>query len=561
MKRCAIYTRKSTEEGLDQDFNSLDAQHEACTAFVTSQKHEGWRAVKDRFDDGGFSGGSMDRPALQRLLAEIAVGRIDVVVVYKVDRLTRSLSDFAKIVEAFDRKEVSFVSVTQAFNTTTSMGRLTLNMLLSFAQFEREVTAERIRDKVAASKKKGLWMGGLPPLGYDNRHKKLVVNEAEAETVRTLFALYRDLGSVREVLREADRRGIVTKTRKMRDGRTSGGIAFTRGNLYQLLANPLYAGRIPHRGKTYPGQHAAIIDDALWHTVQERLAGNAAPRRSATNAGQRSFLTGRIFDDTGDRLSPTHAVNRFGRRYRYFISRRLMHDADRNDGWRIAAPELERAVLWGLRSLLNDPRRLMTLVDEDTPDTDRMATLIDHAEVILAGGTNGDDALLREFAATTIARVDVGRNEIAITLDRRKLLRHVGVGDASTALSKTIEDRIAFPVQFKRRGVETKLVLAPQDASVRVPDPKLCDLIASAHRWHRLLTSGRARSVRQIAEIDDAVESEVSRLLPLAFLAPTIVEAILDGSQPASLTANALKRIGALPAEWQAQRRLLGFDG
>ena len=250
MKRCAIYTRKSTEDGLEQDFNSLQAQREACEAYIKSQQHEGWKPVRTAFDDGGFSGGTMDRPALTKLLAAVERHEVDIIVVYKVDRLTRSLADFSKIIEKLDQHDVSFVSVTQAFNTTSSMGRLTLNVLLSFAQFEREVTAERIRDKIAASKKKGMWMGGNLPLGYDVVDRKLEINEKEAATVRQLFNLYIELGTVRLLKAEADRLGITTKRIIRKDGSVAGGKSFLRGNLYRLLSNPLYVGLIPHKGET-----------------------------------------------------------------------------------------------------------------------------------------------------------------------------------------------------------------------------------------------------------------------------------------------------------------------
>ncbi|MEY4932184.1 MAG: DNA-invertase hin, partial [Pseudomonadota bacterium] len=286
--RCAIYTRKSSDEGLDQTFNSLDAQHEACAAYIASQRHEGWKLVPDRFDDGGLSGGTLDRPALQHLLAEIDAGRIGMVVVYKIDRLTRSLADFGRLVERLDAKGCSFVSVTQAFNTATSMGRLTLNVLLSFAQFEREVTAERIRDKIAASKKKGLWMGGTLPLGYDRhpdpQRRELVLNPVEAEAILQLFTLYDTLGNLRLVEEEATRRGLRSKAMVSPSGRRSGGCPFTRGQLHYLLTNPVYIGRIRHKDQSYPGLHPAIIDPDLWARVQARMiAARARPRgRSAT---------------------------------------------------------------------------------------------------------------------------------------------------------------------------------------------------------------------------------------------------------------------------------------
>src|SRR6201981_2688421 len=263
-KRCAIYPRKSSEEGLEQEFNSLAAQREACEAYIRSQQHEGWASARTRYDDGGFSGGNMERPALLRLLADIRAGRIDIVIVYKVDRLTRSLADFARLVEIFAAEDVSFVSVTQQFNTTSSMGRLTLNVLLSFAQFEREVTGERIRDKIAASKKKGMWMGGNVPLGYDADARALVINPAEAETVRCIFALYREFGCVRRVKEEADRLGLSTKRSTMASGTERGGRPFSRGHLYTLLSNPIYTGRIAHKGELHPGQHPALIKNETW---------------------------------------------------------------------------------------------------------------------------------------------------------------------------------------------------------------------------------------------------------------------------------------------------------
>ena len=302
--RCAIYTRKSTEEGLDQAFNSLEAQREACVAYIKNQVGEGWRPIKAHYDDGGISGGTMERPALQRLLADIEASRVNVVVVYKVDRLTRSLSDFAKIVEVFDTQGVSFVSVTQHFNTTSSMGRLTLNMLLSFAQFEREVTGERIRDKIAASKKRGLWMGGVVPLGYDAIDRKLVVNEAEAKTVRALFRLYLAHGNVGAVKQEVDRLGLRTKSRKPNNGQRPGGVPFTRGHIYKLLSNPIYVGDIVHKGERFEGDHEAIIDHEIWDAVQEQLRCNAVTRHRGTNTKTQSLLTGSWSMPAARRWSP-----------------------------------------------------------------------------------------------------------------------------------------------------------------------------------------------------------------------------------------------------------------
>jgi DNA invertase Pin-like site-specific DNA recombinase len=363
--RCAIYTRKSSEEGLEQDFNSLDAQREACEAFILSQKQEGWTVLPDMYDDGGLSGGSLKRPALIRLLADIEDGRVDIVVVYKVDRLTRSLGDFAKIVEVFDMAKVSFVSITQQFNTTSSMGRLTLNMLLSFAQFEREVTSERIRDKISASKRKGMWMGGQTPLGYDVENKKLVVNEEEAATVRSIFRRYVQLGSVRTLKEQLDQGGIVSKIRVDKHGRTTGGTPLSRGALYLILQNRIYRGEIVHKTRSYPGQHPAIIDKGLWDKAQRKLAANRVARQRGVNCSEPSLLAGLIYDEGGDRMTPTHA-NKKGCRYRYYVSRPLI-TGDRskcsNRGSRVPAGDIEQLVLDRVIDFLKDEREVHNAIE------------------------------------------------------------------------------------------------------------------------------------------------------------------------------------------------------
>ena len=334
--RCAIYTRKSSEEGLEQDFNSLDAQREACAAYIASQASEGWSLLPEPYDDGGISGGTLERPALQRLLEDVAQGRIDIIVVYKVDRLTRSLLDFAKLVEAFDQAEVSFVSVTQSFNTTTSMGRLTLNMLLSFAQFEREVTAERIRDKIAQSKARGMWMGGTPPLGYEPNGKNgLSIVEEHATLIRDIYARYRRLGNVRHVAEAMETERITTPLRTRQNGTTFGGCRFTRGQIYQILKNPIYAGDIPHRDKVYPGNHDAIIDREAWDAVQRMLAINVRGVRKARERNA-ALLAGKLFDHQGEPLIAVHACKPAGdvdarKRYSYYVSKAAHHDAGSSD--------------------------------------------------------------------------------------------------------------------------------------------------------------------------------------------------------------------------------------
>jgi site-specific DNA recombinase len=331
--RCAIYTRKSSEEGLEQSFNSLHAQREACEAYILSQRHEGWQLLPARYDDGGFSGGTMERPALTRLLEDIASKRVDTVVVYKVDRLTRSLAAFAKIVEQFDKQGISFVSVTQQFNTTTSMGRLTLNVLLSFAQFEREVTGERIRDKIAASKRKGMWMGGVVPLGYELRDRQLSIQPAEAERVQQIFRAYLEQGCVSKLRTYLEQQGIRSKQRISRNGRASGGVVFSRGALYQMLQNRIYLGEITHKDKSFPGQQPAIIEQELWDRVQARMQANLQGGRKRPRSTEKSLLAGLVCDGEGNRFTPTHA-NKRGKRYRYYCSRALL----KKNGRKTAGP-------------------------------------------------------------------------------------------------------------------------------------------------------------------------------------------------------------------------------
>jgi DNA invertase Pin-like site-specific DNA recombinase len=432
--RCAIYTRKSSDEGLEREFNSLHAQREACEAFIASQRHEGWHVLSALYDDGGYSGGTMERPALQRLLTDIAAGQIDVVVVYKIDRLTRSLFDFAKIVEAFDAKGVSFVSVTQQFNTTTSMGRLTLNVLLSFAQFEREVTSERIRDKIAASKQKGMWVGGTVPLGYDAVNRKLRVNEEEAKTVRLLFDLYLELGSERRLQQECQRLGLRTKLRTMLDGRQSGGTAFSRGHLYSLLSNPIYIGRIRHKGRSYEGEHEGIIDVDTWDKVQAQLARNAGRKRGRTNSKHPSLLAGLLFTAEGVPLTPSHAVNR-GRRYRYYIERPVLTaeagkekpdpaqinasgNCVRTSGWRLPAHEIEQFVLKQVVTFLGNQRALLDAVGFKRKSPDVVSTLLTRASRLAERCDCASFRNQSEVVTALVQRITVAENEVTIEIAR-----------------------------------------------------------------------------------------------------------------------------------------------
>jgi len=553
--RCAIYTRKSSEEGLDQEFNSLHAQREACEAFIASQRHEGWKALPDVYDDGGFSGGSMERPGLRQLLADIDAGKVHVVVVYKVDRLTRALADFAKIVEAFDAKGVSFVSVTQQFNTTTSMGRLTLNVLLSFAQFEREVTGERIRDKIAASKKKGMWMGGYPPLGYDVRDRKLVVNELEAEIVRHIFTRYADLGSVRELKVDLDRDGIVSKVRTSKTGNVSGGKSLSRGALYKMLSNRIYIGEIVHKEKSYPGEHAAIVEPDLWERVQTLLNENAVDRRSGTNAKDPSLLTGLVFDDTGNSLTPSHA-NKRGVRYRYYISKRDNH----TPSTRLPGRELEELVVGRIACLLKDPTLLIDAMPEGDGNVAARRALLDRAQVVASRLNTDEHAARKNVVHEVVSRIDVGREAISLSIDRGGLANLLLVdGYWAAPHSEDSIFQIFCPYRIKRRGVETRLIVSNEkiDRPAR-PDASLIRAVAKAFIWNRRIVTGDVNSMADIIREEGVASRYVRKLLPLAHLAPDIVEAICAGHQPPDLTLETLV-YADLPNDWSEQRRKFGF--
>jgi site-specific DNA recombinase len=553
MQRCAIYTRKSTEEGLDQDFNSLHAQRESCEAYIKSQRHEGWKLLPAKFDDGGYSGGTMNRPALQDLLEAIEQGKVDIIVVYKVDRLTRSLADFAKIVEQLDDKGVSFVSVTQQFNTTSSMGRLTLNVLLSFAQFEREVTAERIRDKIAASKKKGLWMGGPLPLGYDVTNRRLIINNAEAKVVRKLFQMYLDLGTVRRMKEEADRLGIVTKQRRGGKGERTGGKPFSRGNLYQILSNPLYNGHIPHKGNTYPGQHTAIIKKKTWDSVQRLLSGNASNRTHPTNARGSFLLTGRVFDETGQPLYQDQAHKK-EKRYCYYVSKNKTNGAGRDkEGWRLPAKTLEDTITAPISELLQNQSRLIDILklhNYCAADINKLGNMAASLSDEICSGVSD---VQRPILQAIIQRIDLTQNQVLIILDKVELSKTLGIYTPKNENPITLN----VPIRLQRRGIESKLVIESPDESNVYLDRNLCRLIAQAHYWFDLLASKKASSIREISKLESVNENEITRTLPLAFLAPEIVSQILSGRQPEALTAYRLKRLSTLPLDWRDQVKSL----
>ncbi len=540
--RCAIYTRKSSEEGLDQAFNSLDAQREACQAYIQSQAGEGWRALPEIYDDGGYSGGTLERPALTRLLAAIAVSKIDIVVVYKIDRLTRSLMDFAKIVEQLDAGHASFVSVTQAFNTTTSMGRLTLNVLLSFAQFEREQTGERIRDKIAASKQKGMWMGGLPPLGYDlptdPTTRALVVNEAEAETVRLICRRYLELRSVAALERWLDARGVRSKAYVSRRGRPMGGARFSRGALFHLLQNRLYLGEISHRDLHYPGRHQPIIDRSLFDAAQAMLADHRIVRSERPTRSDSAPLRGLLFDTDGDPMSPSFGVGRRGKVYRYYVSAPLQQGrAIAGDGdavRRVPGEALDDLVLDRLRRVL----RLPKLADEWTAARKALRRTEVHPTSL---------HLVLERASLGFPSVDPQH-------DLETLRRRLNPGEeAQLGQNDPSAIRIVLPIRAQFRGGRTWLT-TPDGRSAL--DRRRVDVVlVNGLRAARTL-------VRQHDLTGPAAKAPSGnydrKLCRMGFLAPDIQAAILVGRQPAGLTLDRLVN-QPIPASWSMQREELGF--
>jgi site-specific DNA recombinase len=515
--RCAIYTRVSTDAGLDQDFNSLDAQYEASQAYIRSQAHAGWTPLRGKYDDGGFSGGNTERPALQRLLGEVQAGRVDVIVVYKVDRLTRSLADFAKLVELFDRHDVSFVSVTQQFNTTTSMGRLTLNVLLSFAQFEREVTSERIRDKIAASKRKGLWVGGMVPLGYDSKDRKIIVNDAEAARVRTIFQSYLRLGSLNRLLTDLRERGIVTKVRALRTGETVGGIAFTRGSLAHLLRNRFYIAEVAFKGEVLPGEQQAILDRDLFEAVQAKLTTQVSAHK-ATRMMSAALLTGRIFDDRGHRMTPSHARKR-GVRYRYYLSSALLQGQTEQVGSirRVAATAIEVLVVDAVRDhlRLSAPTDAHSLVEAHVR---RVEVHPDHIIIRLADQPSQQG---REGEAT----LTIPWRKIA-SRRRRELLFPAALPRAQ-----------ARPIRSETRAT-------------------LLAAIGRGRRWLSEMMASPVADAASIAHREGCSVRKVNMTISLAFLAPDLVKAAIEGCLPRGM---GVARLTDMPAEWARQHHMLGL--
>ena len=517
--RCAVYTRVSTDQGLEQDFNSLDAQYDASQAYIRSQAHAGWTLLRGKYDDGGFSGGNTERPALQRLLQDVRTGKVDVIVVYKVDRLTRSLADFAKLVELFDQHSVSFVSVTQQFNTTTSMGRLTLNVLLSFAQFEREVTSERIRDKIAASKRKGLWVGGMAPLGYQTKDRKITVDEAEAERVRSIFRRYIKLGSLNLLMADLRKRGVITKLRTLNSGKTVGGIPFTRGSIAHLLRNRFYIGEVVFKDEILKGEQPAILDKDLFDAVQAKL-GEQARNHQATRTKSEALLAGRIFDDRGNRMTPSH-VRKGGIKYRYYLSSALLQGAAERAGSvrRVQAAEVEALVVRSVSEHL----KLSQPIDD------------------------------RSLAYTHIERVEVRPERLVIQLARAS-----GSGSQQPGDGAVLQVPWQKTTSTRRRDVLLPEGVAPQKVRPIRSETRatLVASIARGRRWLDQLVADATASTGSIAKRAGCSVRKVNMTISLAFLAPDLVKAAIDGRLPHGM---GVVRLADLPAEWSRQREMLGL--
>jgi site-specific DNA recombinase len=552
--RCAIYTRKSSEEGLNQAFNSLDAQREACEAYISSQRHEGWTAVTNHYDDGGYSGGNIERPALKRLLGDISAKLIDTVVVYKVDRLTRSLADFAKLVEQFDKQNVSFLAVSQPFNTTSSMGRLTLNVLLSFAQFERDVTGERIRDKVAASKRKGMWMGGLVPLGYEKQERSLIVNVKEAALVVEIYETFLKLGAVNELRDYLKQAGCHTKMRVGKAGAITGDKVFGDSGLRWILQNRIYRGEIEHNGVIYPGQHPAIIEKNLWDKVQLKIAENRQAPHEYLQTARPNILAGLLYDGKGNRFYTARA-QKGSKCHRYYATKIKGKNARKGDNRpvRLSASKVEDLVLSQMTLLLRSSKRLMDLfVGVDTLPAEARYIV----ETIQDWSAAATPVRIQGILRTVLKRVIVEREQIEIQVNKQALRRTIlGLEYPTENISSHIEIlTIDVTAQLRSAGV-TRIAIPPCG-----PDQKphfsssLIRSIATAHDWVDRILSGEILTQRAIATRTGLAERDIHRLIRLAFIAPDITECILNGGQSQQLSSATWLK-GA-PMDWQEQRKV-----
>lgn len=548
--RCAIYTRKSSEEGLEQEFNSLHAQREACEAYVLSQRHEGWQLLPTLYDDGGFSGGNMERPALKALMNDIDAGAVDVIVVYKVDRLTRSLADFAKLVEKMDAKHISFVSVTQQFNTTTSMGRLTLNVLLSFAQFEREVTGERIRDKIALSKAKGKWMGGTVPTGYRCEDHRLLICKKDAALIRHIFTRYLALGSINLLKAELDAEGYCTKQRVSKTGREYGGLPFTKGNLATILRNRVYIGEIGHKGTWHPGNHDAIISIEQFNAVQEAVASNRMKQLGSANAKSPCLLASKLFDDRGNYMSPKHSRTR-KRHYRYYTSQAIIQGRHHGAGSlpNIPAHEIEQIVASEILAFLKNEERLHPYIAHET--VEQQQALLAKAKAV----DFTDHTTTQMFYCKVISEVTLSEHDVRVILCEQNLLsllRDIDTEEASRMPEQPILLHKAIRLGTVNNG--SKVVIG---GTAPVSNAYLLKAIARAHAWNQQMLNGEVRSMTEIAK-REGIESPsyVRTIMNLQWLAPDITEAVLAGGGVNHITFGQLTKAARI-YDWTEQRKAL----
>lgn len=542
--RCAIYTRKSTEEGLEQDFNSLDAQREACEAYIKSQQHEGWILIEKQYNDGGFSGGNLDRPALKELFNDIKNDRIDIVVVYKVDRLTRSLLDFAKIVELFDAHSASFVSVTQNFNTTTSMGRLTLNILLSFAQFEREVTGERIRDKIAASKKKGMWMGGRVPIGYERKDKKLIIETSGAAKVKKIFEKYIELKSVPKLKTYLACENIRTNTGKN----------FDKGQLYHILQNKTYTGKIVHKNNVYEGEHAAIIEENLFNLAQDLLQANKVDESRKHNASN-SLLAGKIYDDKNNRMTPSYSKTR-NKKYRYYVSQPVLKFDKTKAGSisKLPAEETEKFVTDEIRSYFFDTKQIHNYIAE--------LSVLEQNRIleVVKSGKFDNYALVR----SVLEKLTVSREWTEMILSKSRIKKFLydlnGNVQDMRGDKEQAEDYLIIKREIRIKTGTSKgcntLIIRNDKAELPYINEALIKAIVKSFYWHKLLLEGKVKNTKDIQKLENLKDnSYIKQVLNLRFLSPRIIEAILNGTQPRELTVTKLFNIKTL--NWKEQEQLI----
>ena len=549
--KCAIYTRKSSEEGLEQDFNSLDAQREACEAYIKSQQHEGWVLVDKQYNDGGFSGGTLERPPVKKLFQDIEAGEVEIVVVYKVDRLTRSLMDFAKIVELFDKQSASFVSITQQFNTTTSMGRLTLNVLLSFAQFEREVTGERIRDKIAASKKKGMWMSGVAPTGYELIEKKLVVESSHAEKIKLIFNKYLEFKSVPKLKLYLEENNIKSKAGKI----------FAKGALYHILENRTYAGYIVHKEIVYEGQHEAIIEKDTFEKVQQLLSLNRISQKSSLTSKNPSCLSGKIFDDNGNYMSPSHSNTR-NRKYRYYVSQALIQSRKHEAGSisKVPAGEIETLIQNEIKNFLADTKNIQQYIENyEVYKQKELLLIIENLQTV------NKDRIDNIFIRAILSKIILYKEKIDIILCKEQLIKILEAIAYNLSFPEELKGETKSPIiinktirlsQTSNNG-STLIISDFKNPEVNINN-QLIKAIAKSHYWNNLLISGQVKSNTEIQKMENFSSlTYVRNILNLRFLSPDIVEAILAGTQPKDLTVCKLFEIKTL--DWQEQKKLINF--